>query len=107
MPSQTNEIIAALNAVKPETFGGNEAERLRVRAAARRLLAQVETPHERAAGFCFEHPVVYAGLQLFIDLGLWRSWTSVGGGEKSVDELVKLCNAGIETNLLRMSSSSP
>ena len=106
MPAQTQEIIAALDAVHPEVFGGNEVERLQVRAAARRLLARVETPYERAWGFCFEHPVVFAALQTCIDLGLWKSWTSAGGGEKSIDELVKMSNPTIETNLLRKSSFS-
>lgn len=101
MPYQAQEIIAALDAIHPEAFGGNEVERLRVRAAARRLLARLETPYERAWGFCFEHPVVFAALQTCIDLGLWKSWTATGGGEKSIDELVKLTTPTIETNLLR------
>lgn len=107
MSSQTKEIIATLDEVKYETFGGDEVERLRVRAAARRLLARVESPQERAWGFSFEHPVVFAAIQLCIDLGIWKSWTGVGGGEKSIDELVKLSNRGIETNLLRTSLSFP
>lgn len=101
--SQTEEIIASLDAVQPEAFGGNEVERLKVRAAARRLLARVETPYERAWGFCFEQPVVFAALQICIDVGLWRSWTSVGG-EKSIDELVKLTSPTVDANLLRKSS---
>lgn len=101
MSSQTKEIIAALDAVKPEMFGDNEVERQQVRAAARRLLARVEIPRERAWGFSFEHPAVFAALQTCIDLGLWKSWTGVGGGEKSIDELVKLTTTPIETNLLR------
>lgn len=103
--SQTEQIIASLDAVQPEAFGGNEVERLKVRAAARRLLARVETPYERAWGFCFEQPVVFAALQTCIDVGLWKSWTSVGG-EKSIDELVKLTSPTVDTNLLRKSSSS-
>ncbi|CAI7629599.1 unnamed protein product [Penicillium bialowiezense] len=98
--SQTEGIIASLDAVQPEAFGGNEVERLKVRAAARRLLARVETPYERAWGFCFEQPVVFAALQICIDVGLWRSWTSVGG-EKSIDELVKLTSPNVDANLLR------
>lgn len=102
-PPQTQGIISALDAVKPQLFGGNEVDRLQVRAAARRLLARVETPYERAWGFCFEHPVVFAALQTCIDLGLWKSWTGGGGGEKSIDELVQLTSPTIETNLLRKS----
>lgn len=106
MPAQTKEIIAALDAVQPEAFGGNEVERLQVRAAARRLLARVENPYERAWGFCFEHPVVFAALQTGIDLDLWKSWTGLGGGEKNLDELVKLTSPNIDTNLLRKPLSS-
>lgn len=101
MPTQTQEIIAALDAVQPEGFGGNEVERLQVRAAARRLLARVETPYERAWGFCFEHPVVFAALQTCIDVGLWKAWTTAGGGEQTIDELVKFTSPVVETNLLR------
>ncbi|KAL5360168.1 S-adenosyl-L-methionine-dependent methyltransferase [Aspergillus floccosus] len=100
MPSQAQTIIAALDAVQHEAFG-TEIERLQVRAAARRLLARVETPYERAWGFCFEHPVVFAALQTCIDLGLWKSWTEAGGGEKSIEDLVKMTSRMIDTNLLR------
>ncbi|CAI4215807.1 unnamed protein product [Parascedosporium putredinis] len=91
MASQPSEIIALLDGVHHGSFNGDEVSRLEVRAAARRLLARVESPYERAWGFCFEHPVVFAALQTFIDLGLWKAWTVGGGGEKSVDDLVKLC----------------
>ncbi|KAJ5935381.1 hypothetical protein N7466_004928 [Penicillium verhagenii] len=94
-------IIAVLDGIQPDAFGGDEVERLKVRSAARRLLARVETPYERAWGFCFEHPAVFAALQTCIDLGLWKSWTSIGGGEKSIEELVGLTKPTIETNLLR------
>ncbi|KAL2832761.1 S-adenosyl-L-methionine-dependent methyltransferase [Aspergillus pseudoustus] len=99
--TQAQEIIATLDAVQPQAFGESEVERLQVRAAARRLLARLETPYERAWGFCFEHPVVFAALQTCIDLGLWKAWTAAGGGERSVEELVKLTSPTIETNLLR------
>ena len=101
VPSQTPKIIAALDAVQTETFNGNEVERLQVRAAARRLLARLETPYERAWGFCFEHPAVFAALQTCIDVGLWKEWTKLGGGEKSIDELVKMTSPSVDTNLLR------
>ncbi|BAE54997.1 unnamed protein product [Aspergillus oryzae RIB40] len=101
MRSQILETIAALDAINPEAFGGTEVERLQVRAAARRLLARLETPYERAWGFCFEHPVVFAALQICINVGLWKSWTSAGGGEKSIHELVEFTTPTVDTNLLR------
>ncbi|KAJ5747021.1 uncharacterized protein N7511_008717 [Penicillium nucicola] len=100
-PTETERIISALNAVEPQIFGGNEVERLKVRAAARRLLARVETPYERAWGFCFEHPAVFAALQTCIDVSLWKSWTEVGGGKKTIHELVELTSPTVDTNLLR------
>ncbi|KAF9765658.1 hypothetical protein IL306_002044 [Fusarium sp. DS 682] len=84
--TSTNDIIATLDSVNPGQFGGDEVERLRVRAAARRLLARVETPYERAWGFCFEHPAVFAALQIAIDLGIWKAWTKNDGGKKTIDE---------------------
>lgn len=102
----TNDVIATLDAVSPSQFGGDEVERLRVRAAARRLLARVETPYERAWGFCFEHPAVFAALQTAIDLGIWKAWTKEGGGKKTIDDLVKLTGRDVEPNLLRELSYS-
>ncbi|KAJ6080801.1 hypothetical protein N7499_005675 [Penicillium canescens] len=99
--SDTDQIITSLDAVEPEVFSGNEVERLKVRAAARSLLARVETPYERAWGFCFEHPAVFAALQTCIDVGLWKSWTMVGGGKKTIDELVEFTSPIVDTNLLR------
>lgn len=103
MVSLNEVIIAVLDGIQPDAFGGDEVERLKVRAAARRLLARVETPYERAWGFCFEHPIVFAALQTCIDVGLWKTWTSIGGGEKSIDELVAMTTPNVETNLLRKS----
>ncbi|KAM0237826.1 hypothetical protein ACHAP5_008895 [Fusarium lateritium] len=97
----TNDIIATLDSVNPDQFSGDEVDRLRVRAAARRLLARVESPYERAWGFCFEQPAVFAALQTCIDLGIWKAWTGIGGGKKSIVELVKLTGQDVAPNLLR------
>ena len=103
MGSQSKDIVASLDSISPASLRGSEVDRLRVRAAARRLLARVESPYERAWGFCFEHPVVNAALQTFINLGIWKAWTGVGGGEKSIDELIKFTGRDVEPNLLRKS----
>ncbi|KAH7123485.1 S-adenosyl-L-methionine-dependent methyltransferase [Dactylonectria estremocensis] len=100
MTSQTQNIIEVLDGVSHDSFI-SEVERLRVRAAARRLLARVESPYERAWGFCFEQPVVFAALQTCIDLGLWGSWNAAGGGEKTIDELLKFAKHDVEPDLLR------
>lgn len=103
MASRSTDIIATLDSVRHASFDGNEVERLRMRAAARRLLSRVESPRERAVGYCFEHPAVYAATQTCVDLGLWATWTAAGGSEKSILELVKLTTRSddIEPNLLR------
>ena len=98
--TSAKDTVAYLNSLAEAESFGSELERHQVRAAVRRLLAHVETPYERAWGFCFEHPVVFATLQTFIDLGIWAAWTKQGG-EKSVDDLAKLANKTIEINLLR------
>ncbi|KAJ5561303.1 hypothetical protein N7535_004230 [Penicillium sp. DV-2018c] len=97
---ETEKFVASLDAIGPEIFGDNEVERLSVRAAARQLLARVETPYERAWGFGFEQPVIFAAIQTCIDVGLWKSWANVGG-EKSIDELVNMTTPIVDTNLLR------
>jgi len=106
MGSQPSDIVALLDGIGGhDSFKGNELERSRVRAAARRLLARVESPYERAWDFCFEHPVVFAAIQTCIDLGLWQAWTASGGGKKTVDDLVNLVQSTngktVEHNLLR------
>jgi hypothetical protein len=98
----TDSLIATLDNIQ---FNGDEVERLRVRAAARRLLARLETPNERAWGFDFEQPAVNAAIQTCINLGLWKAWTESGGGKKTIDELVKLTGREVEPNLLRKSST--
>ncbi|CAH0045057.1 unnamed protein product [Clonostachys solani] len=100
MASDSQKIIDILEGVNHASFA-NEVERLRVRAAARKLLAKVESPYERAWGFCFEHPVVFAALQTSIDLGLWAAWNAAGSGDKTIDDLVKLAKHDIQPNLLR------
>ncbi|KAH8645766.1 putative O-methyltransferase [Xylariales sp. PMI_506] len=101
MGSHTVDIVATLNAIHPEHLGKGEFERLRVVDAARQLLARLESPLERASALCFEHPVVFAALQTFLDVGLWKAWTAAGGTEKSVDELVALTTPTVDTNVLR------
>ena len=99
--SLTKDTIAYLDGISAAGSFGSELERHQVRAAVRRLLARVETPYERAWGYCLEHPVVFAALKIGIDLGLWSAWTKQGGGPKSLDDLAKLSNATVEINLLR------
>ncbi|KAF5026913.1 hypothetical protein F66182_943 [Fusarium sp. NRRL 66182] len=99
--SSTNAIIESLDSVDSAAFQGDEVERLRVRAAARKLLARVESPYERAWGFSFEHSMANAALKVGIDLGIWKAWSNLGGDERTIDDLAKLAGRDVEPNLLR------
>ena len=95
-----DEAIAVLDRLSTADCGGDELARVRLRAAARRLVARVETPFETASALCFEHPVIYAALQTGVDLGLWEAWGRAGGGKRSVEDLAKLSPVPCEMELL-------
>ncbi|PYI33452.1 putative O-methyltransferase [Aspergillus indologenus CBS 114.80] len=97
----TNDIVKFLDGIEADTPGNSEVDRLRLCAAARRLLARVETPYERAWGLCFDQPIIFAAIQTCINLQLWKAWTDAGCGEMSLDELVRLTTPTVDTNLLR------
>ncbi|RAH44626.1 putative O-methyltransferase [Aspergillus brunneoviolaceus CBS 621.78] len=102
MPSEpVDDIIKFLDDINPDEVGRGEVDRLRLRAAARRLIARVESPYEQAWGLCFDQPIIFAAIQTCIDVQLWSEWTGAGGGEKSLDELVHLTTPTVGTNLLR------
>lgn len=106
LPDAAEAAVATLDAVQTDGFG-DEATRLAVLAAARRLVARLETPSEQASNLAFVHPVVFAAVQTFIDLGIWEAWVAAnGGGPKTTSELVGLANASVELGLLSMSSAS-
>ncbi|PYI20164.1 putative O-methyltransferase [Aspergillus violaceofuscus CBS 115571] len=97
----TNDIVKILDGIQADALGNSEVDRLRLCAAARRLLARVETPYERAWDLCFAQPIIFAAIQTCINLQLWKAWTDVGDGEMSLDELVRLTTPTVDTNLLR------
>ncbi|RAH78842.1 putative O-methyltransferase [Aspergillus japonicus CBS 114.51] len=97
----TNDIVKILDGIEADAPGNSEVDRLHLRAAARRLLARVETPYERAWFLCFDQPIIFAAIQMCINLQLWKAWSDAGGGEMSLDELVQLITPTADTNLLR------
>ncbi|KAI0126660.1 O-methyltransferase-domain-containing protein [Xylariales sp. AK1849] len=70
--------------------------------AANRLVSRLRTPVERCYHeFSFSQSFVYATVKTLMDIGLWEAWFIAGGGDKSLDELVKLARVDIDTNLLQ------
>lgn len=99
----SNPIVDTLRSLNASTssFNGDERARLQAVWEVRKLLTRLELPAEQARKHSFEHNMVYAVINIFIDIGLWEKWYEGGGGLKSLDELVSLCTAEIAPNLLR------
>ncbi|KAH8647212.1 putative O-methyltransferase [Xylariales sp. PMI_506] len=100
MANRTQEIIESLNEVKAEDFASDEAARTQAVDAARKLLHRLQLPTERLLELTVSSPFILAAAQTFQDLGLWGAWAA-DGGEKSVQDLLKLANANVDINLLR------
>ncbi|KAJ7276186.1 putative O-methyltransferase [Mycena haematopus] len=98
MAQSIPNIIDALNDISP---GLDDRERIQVTQTLRRALDRLQTPFERAWDMIIIQPMVYAACQTGVDLGLWEAWRSAGGGQKSLAELVKMCNKDCDPNLLR------
>lgn len=103
MSNNKADLFAALDQVGPDDFTNDEAARLQAIASARRLLSRLQLPVERSYEYFFAQPFIFATLQTLKDIGLWEAWFAAGGGDKSLDDLVKLAKVDIDTNLLRMS----
>ena len=103
MPS-FQDTIKNLDSLKPSQFS-TDAERYEAKEAARRLLNQLETPFEQGWRLSFETPVLIAGIQTILDLGIWKQWTEANkknpGAPVHLDQLLKWANAKAEPNLLR------
>ena len=73
MPS-FQDTIRNLDSLQPSQFS-TDAERYEAKEAARRLLNRLETPFEQGWRLSFETPVLIAGIQTILDLGIWKQWT--------------------------------
>lgn len=98
MATSVADVIATLDGLPSDI---NDAERTQLTDALRRNLHRLQTPFERAWEMTLAEPHLYAAIKTTLDLGLWQAWRSVSGGEKSIDELVQMCNKDCDTNLLR------
>jgi hypothetical protein len=108
MPS-FKDTIRRLDSLQPDQFT-TDAERFEAKEAARRLLNRLETPFEHGWRLSFETPVLIAGVQTMLDLGIWKKWTEANkektGATVTLDQLLVWANAKAEPNLLRESNGS-
>ena len=106
MSSLANNAIAKLNSIQPGVFK-TDNERYEAKEAARRLLAQLESPFERGYALTFEPPIVTAGIQIFLDLGVWSKWTERHKQDPhtamTLDDILAMCSAGLDYSILRES----
>ncbi|KAI4671252.1 uncharacterized protein J4E88_009285 [Alternaria novae-zelandiae] len=97
-------IISTLDAIQPSQFS-TDAERFEAKEAARRLLTRLETPFEQGWRLSFETPVLVAGVQTILDLGIWKKWMEADkknpGAPVHLDQLLEWANTKAEPNLLR------
>lgn len=100
MAPTVSELIAALDRLGTSQELTN-LERLEVVAALRRNYRRLQRPFERVWETLLGQPHVYAATRTLMDLGLWRAWAAAGGGDKTLDELVGLCEKRCDPNLLR------
>ncbi|KUI55027.1 Demethylsterigmatocystin 6-O-methyltransferase [Cytospora mali] len=98
MATSVKDLIASLDGLPADI---SEAERMELTDALRRNLHRLQTPFERAWEMTLAAPHLYAAIKTTLDLGLWEAWRSAGGEEKSLDDLVKMCNKECNPNLLR------
>ncbi|KAI0123531.1 S-adenosyl-L-methionine-dependent methyltransferase [Xylariales sp. AK1849] len=101
MSTYAEKVIETLELFDIDALQKDETARMSVHAAARRLLARIETPYDRARRYSFEQPVVLAAIQTFIDLGIWEEWAKSPGGDKSLEAVRKFATVDVQENLLR------
>lgn len=104
IPNYSQDIIKSLEVIQPARFE-TDAERFEVKEAARRLLNRLETPFEQGWRLSFETPVLIAGIQTALDLGIWKKWTEADkkkpGAAVNLDQVLEWANTEVEPNLLR------
>ncbi|OAQ62672.1 O-methyltransferase [Pochonia chlamydosporia 170] len=101
MGSYTANLVETLDAVDASTLDGDDASRLQLAMAARKLFHKLETKEEKTIRLAIEEPVVFSAIQALIDVGLWEDWTGAGGGEKTIEDLATITKKDIDPELLR------
>jgi hypothetical protein len=101
---EEQDIVGMLDSVDSTSFH-TDADRYAAKEAARRLLSRLETPFERGWALAFENPVLVAGLQVGLDLGIWERWAleerQSNGAPQKLRDIVSWCNAAVELNVIR------
>lgn len=74
--------------------------------AARRLVARLETPVERAVALTWGVPGLLASIKVCQDLGVWEKWAEKEGrgemeGPQTLEAILDTCNVPVEPNLMR------
>ncbi|EUC34941.1 hypothetical protein COCCADRAFT_92167 [Bipolaris zeicola 26-R-13] len=109
VPDYSKNVIQSLDSIRPTQFA-DDAERYEAKEAARRLLNRLETPFEQGWRLSLETPVLIAGIQVALDLGIWKKWTEADkkkpGAAVDLEQLLKWANKQVEPNLLRRSTFS-
>lgn len=104
MTTNLAETTRILDSIRAESFQ-SDTDRYEAKEAARRLLARLETPFERGWALTSEISVLLPGLMVFHDLDIWSKWAQLnkshGPVPQHLDQIVKMCNAPAEPNLLR------
>ncbi|KAI0478062.1 putative O-methyltransferase [Xylaria cf. heliscus] len=105
MPSsRTEELIALLDNIEVSDYkddSSGHGDRVVIAEAARRLLARLETPFERAWRLSWINGNVHAAIQVILDLGIWEGWYMSKRREISLTELHALARRPCDLNLLR------
>lgn len=98
------DVANTLDAIQAESFA-TDADRHKAMEAARRLVARLETPLERAVDLTWSVPVLLASIQVCQDLGVWSKWTEkqkLGEtGPKTLEDILEMCCVPVEPNLMR------
>ncbi|RAR00454.1 S-adenosyl-L-methionine-dependent methyltransferase [Stemphylium lycopersici] len=98
------DTIKSLDSIQPTQFA-TDAERYEAKEAARRLLNRLETPFEQGWRLSFETPVLVAGIQTALDLGIWKKWTEADrkmpGAAVNLVQVLEWADKDVEPNLLR------
>ena len=104
VPDYSKNVIQSLDSIRPTQFA-DDARRYEAKEAARRLLNRLETPFEQGWRLSLETPVLIAGIQVALDLGIWEKWTEADkkkpGTAVDLEQLLKWVKKQIEPNLLR------
>lgn len=104
MTTNLSETTKLLDSIHPGSFQP-DADRYEAKEAAWRLLARLETPFERGWALTWEKSVFVPGLIVFHDLDIWAKWDKLNKSQgpipQSHGQIVKMCSAPAEPNLLR------